>query len=481
MNLILLILFLITPILARAVEGEICQNTGQVWTPFKEMQWVELDRKIAREAIRKDFKGFCEWNRMDRAAADNSYSLAEYRAIKATGDRDAAANKMGRSSTLWSTSMRGHPSLKMNARSNFVSLCEDTKLSIDCAQDIKNALSKNYSNINYSLPSYDYVDSKKEESSQKLKLKLACIAMSPKSILSCGAASSDLFEILKLRKGKYKSVTAVPLIESALSDPKITNALQKVSVHLWKRIEKKEFDKNANIFSELSEELIKDGLPVEEARKKALLILGAIATGGPNFNTRIDGSEVREFPLYCNKKPGCNMNGIYMQAIAEGMVHADTFKMLADAPAPYSLPAGSDFQCDIGKSYHFWLSAALVDRLIEQGHPPEAARAAVFASEMGYQLGGADEERGRFALSMPRYGSIENGIRMDLNLAAAGTFFGAQIKNPPSSLPLKEGLLNSIDAGNTTPYSEGDFDPSPANVLEWMNRVGASSAYDSYK
>lgn len=484
MRFLIFLILLFPSIQARGTEGEMCKNTGQIWMPFEQIQWVELDRQIAKEAIRKDFKGFCEWNRMDRAVKRKD--LPEYRSIKATGDRAAAAKKISRfSSSEWHGSMLGHPILKLNVGTEFNLVCPDPtidNIAISCAANISDALAQNYPHTNYSLPDYQVKENKPSGSATKLQA--ACIAFSPKNMLDCGSATEDLLEHLKIYSGLSENaalIVGVPFLQEVLADKRITSALKNLSVKLWRKIEKKEFEENANIFSDLNYELMGAGFSLEEARKKSLQILGAISTGGPNFYLRVNSEEIISFPKSCKEKPGCNLNGIYLQAIAEGMVHADTYKMMADAPAPYSLPGGSDFQCDIGKSYHFWFSAALTDRLMEQGHQANAARAAVFAAQVGYQLGGADSERGKNALAMPRYGSVENGIRMDLNLAAAGTVFGAQINNPPDVLPLKDGLLKTIDAGNTTPFSsDTEFHLTTGNVMEWMDRVGAKAAFGSY-
>ncbi len=447
--------------------------------PFEQIQWVDLDRELAKEAIRKDFQGFCEWNRMDRMAADKAFDLQEYRKLKTTGDRDAAAQKMNLGGDPWITSLMGHPHLKKMGTTHFSVLCEYYPRALECAGEFSKALEKTYPVTNYNVRNYDsekYIQ-RPVSDGDKTKLQLACTMFSPKSFLSCRSASSDLVDILTIRAG----VTGVPLIVDTMKDPTITKALQRVSLKLWQRIEKQTFEKNADIYSELTAELMKDGFKEKEARKKAVLILGAIATGGPNFVKRINSSSVAEFPKSCQSKPGCNLNGIYMQAIAEGMVHGDTFKMQLKEPSLYSLPPGTDFSCDIGKSYHFWLSAALTDRLMDLGHSADTARAVVYASEVGYQLGGANSERGNSALAKPRYGSIENGIRMDLNLAAAGTYFGASVENPPNSLPLKNGLLKMMDAGNSTPYETGKkFEVSVGNVTEWMDRVGAKAAFALY-
>src|SRR5262249_21539205 len=147
-----------------------------------------------------------------------------------------------------------------------------------------------------------------------------------------------------------------------------TKALQNVAVNLWHKIEARSFGSTDNIFSALSSELQRDGFDKSSANQKAVEILGAIGTGGAQFAGRVNRDEIINFPASCKAPNHCNLNSVFMAAIAEGMVHADTLKMMDKEASPYSLPAGAGFPCDSGKSYHFWMAAVLEQELEKKGH-----------------------------------------------------------------------------------------------------------------
>ena len=104
---------------------------------------------------------------------------------------------------------------------------------------------------------------------------------------------------------------------------------------------------------------------------------------------------------------------------------------------------------------------------------------------MGYQLRdiGGDRDATHTTLAMPRYGAVENGVRMDLNLAAAGVSFGAHLSDVSSApvLDIKEGFISTLRVGNSNPSLEdATFSRSPSDVVEWLGRTGAVNAFKDY-
>ncbi len=497
MKIIFLILGLCFFCLEANAEAGICVNTGQIAVGLENSEmWIGLSKHMSITAAEGDFKGFCEWNRMDRATGSLSRksgsgvnrdkSMTEYRMKKIEGNRDQAASALLDSdddfislADPWMTSMMGHPDLKERSGlgSHFQRVC---MIKLGCRSSLLKAFKDKDLRGNSFIPSYK---TKGPLNVSQAEIIGACGFLNPMATISCASASNKLIKWVEIHEHKKTQITAVPLIKETLADERLTPALHRTVIKLYERFENGQIEKEASIFSDLTEELKKEGLSDEESKKQAVKILGAISSGGPNFARRIDFEEVASFPNSCRDGKSCNLNGIFMQALAEGMPHADTLMMQAGHPSVYSLPAGAGFPCDIGKSYHFWATAAWTDRLMDEGYSASAARAAVYASHLGYHLRDGGDLRSNSLLAIPRYGSVENGIRLDLNLAAAGTSFGAKLTSSgPVSLKMKEGFLETLKEGNTSEATDSQvpFERSPSNVYEWTNRVSAKTAFGFY-
>lgn len=477
-------------------QGGACVNNGQVGVGFNDTEiWVELSQQMSLTAAEKDFKGFCEWNRMDRASGLLTKSagkkvqdktMTQYRVEKLRGDRDQAASALlpvdlESLADPWEASMMGHPTLKSKSSKGtyFESVC---LVKEGCRSYLLQAFKSKDLKGNYDVPIYKTLGPLKVSQAEIMG---ACGFLSPLGTISCSSATKELLPWVEIHKGNAsEQITGVPLLTEALSDQKLTPALQRTAVKLYEKLESGKMKKNDSIFTDLTEELQKEGFSAEEARRKAVQVLGAISSGGPNLAGRINYSEIQAFPRSCTEGQSCNLNGIFMQALAEGMVYGDTLMMQAGHPSVYSLPPGAGFPCDSGKSYHFWATAAWTDRLMEKGYSASAARAAVYASHIGYHLRGDNQRRDNGVLSMPRYGSVENGLRVDLNMAAAGSAFGAKLKNlsEADSLKMKEGFLETLSSGNQNPANPGtSFERTPAQVYEWTQRVAVKTAFEFYQ
>lgn len=479
----------------KAGAAEVCKNSGQMGVPFENSEmWIDLTKQASLAAAEGDFKGFCEWNRMDRGSSALAKSggpegknkiLEKYRYEKLDGNRDEAADALLSTSLNglvdpWEASMLGHPALKERANrgSAFTRACMVKRT---CQTSLLKALELPDLRGHYDVPEYK---SKGPIAASQKEILGACAFLSPLATLPCSGASNQLLKWVEIHENKKsEQITNVPLLKETLADPKITSALKRTAIKLFKNLEAKGLGPQSSIFTDLTEELKKDGFSEEASRKQAVKILGAIASGGPNLVSRIETEEVSNFPNSCLDRKSCNLNGIFMQAIAEGIVRADTQMMQAGHPSVYSLPAGAGFPCDSGKAYHFWATAAWTDRLMDEGYSAKAARAAVYASHLGYHLRGDNKKRTNSVLSMPRYGAVENGIRIDLTMASAGSSFGTQLnqKSAGSDLKMKEGFLTVMREGSNTPANPNtDFERSEWQVLDWTQRTGVKAAFGLY-
>lgn len=471
-----------------------CVQTGQLMLGFDNTEmWVDVSKGASLAAAEQDFKGFCEWNRMDRAAGVLSRqsgpkapeTRTQYRVDKYEGDRDEAASTLlsrdlSWGLSPWESSMMGHPRLKeMSGRGTFFS--EACLVKQGCHAQLLKQFRRDDLKAHYEVPNYKTRGPLKVSSAELMG---ACGFLSPLETLSCASAGRQLMKWVEVHTQQDDTqVTAVPLLRETLADQKLTPVLQKVVVKLYERFESGQMPKDASVYSDLTSEFQNAGFSREESHSQALRVLGAISSGGPNFAMRINRSEITGFPSSCEERSGCNLNGVLMQALAEGMSHADTLMMKAGHPSVYSLPPGAGFPCDIGKSYHFWATAAWTDRLMADGFSASSARTAVYASHLGYHLRADTDERTNNVLAMPRYGAVENGLRLDMNLASAGAAFAARAKTPSAAEPLniQEGFLKTLRDGNLSPANpESSFQRSPTQVYEWTQRVSAKTAFDAY-
>lgn len=490
-------LFFITLVIFQSFSAKAdntCVFNGQLGLGFDNTEhWIELTKQLAIEGAEKDLKGFCEWNRMDRSMSGIARTLEDkekYRNSKNAGARDQAARQLIEVdpglADKWERSMMGHPDLKNLAESGFKNICGGLGKATQCSKKIADKITELQNNksgtkYSYMTLAYEYMPLPDISSA---KISAACLYLSPTSVFGCTGAAKDAMQILTTDGGSPET-TGVAFIQETLSDPKITNALQRVSASLLNKVADKSFKSGDNIFSDLTKELQNDGFDSKAAKKMATKILGAIATGGPNFYLRVDKKDIEEFPDACKKGKGCNPNAVFMAAIGEGLALADTVMMQNNYSSVYSLPQGAAFPCDSGKTYHFWLSAALADRLVDMGHSSESARAAVLMAQVGYQLVPRGEEatREKKMLTIPRFGAVENGVRMDLNLAAAGASFGKSLSSRTGAEPikLKEGFIQTIKDSNTSPSTAKDsFLGETAETYEWLKRTAVSTVNSYY-
>lgn len=478
-----------------------CRNTGQIPLPLENQKiWIEQTKALSVYAAEHDMKGFCEWNRIDRLATEKTYEytksgdriehperIQKYRGDKDTGDRDKTVAELlsYRPKAVmgsWEASMAGHPELKKRTVNWIMQdSCKDHAQ--QCAGRLADALASTDLKGNYDVPSYRTIGGVWARDSEILA---GCMYLDPLNAFGCRSATSDAQDLSRpgiTDVGGYKTV-AIPLLQDTLADQRITSSLKTVASKLWRRIDSNKFEKSDNIFSELKEELSKNGFEEKAASQEAVKILGAIATGGPNFFKRVDYKAITGFPGSCRGDNSCNLNSIYMAAIAEGLPHADTVKMMSPDPSPYSLPKNSGFPCDIGKSYHFWMSAEISDWLVQKGHSPASAKEASYMAHIGYQLLGGVGGRENDMVSLPRFGAVENGIRMDMNLAAAGASFGSRLsaKSGDEQLHMGKSLIETIKASGVDPASDagGTTASSPSKVYQWMKNMGGASALTEY-
>lgn len=252
-------------------------------------------------------------------------------------------------------------------------------------------------------------------------------------------------------------VTAAPVIKKILTDSKATEGLRKAAIKMLAQ-QKNKISSASNLLDDLKNSFIEAGLSKTEADTRTWDTLGALAATGPNFAKRWSRHSSPFMGQKMNlKNIDDNPNAFLLQIIAEAIPTLDSKKAAEHQGQPYSLPSGVSFECDIGKTYHFWMTAYLSRQLASEGSSSEAAASSAYIANLGYQLSReAYAGKELKVKDMERFGATENGIRMDLVLAASGAKFGAaSTKKQDYSIDLGQKLKESMKASpiDATPMS----------------------------
>lgn len=467
-----------------------CRFTGQVF-PLSmadgtvSEDFVRITKVSAIRSAKTDFQGFCEWNRMDRASGVFRDS-SDYIAAKREGDRDRAGALIGRPPffTPWERSLLGNAEAKKGPEdSSMLSLRHQVDPKRFTGIVAGRLSDPRLEGTNRLQDHRGLRDARIHEVSTVERMAACKMVTGTINVLSCSSSLERLIPMMPT----HGAILAPKLIRETLGKRSYTKALQKVAASLWARLDSKNFSPESNIYDELQDAFRETGFDPAEARRASLEVLGTISTGGANFFHRLDQeskTDIEYFPDRCLGGKSCDLNAVFLTAIAEGISHADTIKMRNRPAKPYSLPGNMDFPCDSGKSYHFWMSAYFANKLREQGSSREGARSAVYTSHLGYHAarrslaGNSDEVE---MLKMGRYTSPENGLRMDMVLSAAGATFGSDLDGASNAVFDGHGAyIKMLEEGDTDPTRRDGHLRSPSNFLTWVQRLSPRTALDSF-
>lgn len=517
-----LLLFLVINlqfILTSTSYAEVCSEHVSAFSRISNLKDQAVD--LATE----NFPQFCQWNRMDRFVKQFSDSTRmQYQKFKDKNDPESAANLIVNESSknvfdIWILSMAGHPKIKaLASQYSFIVNCPE-KTGIMCIpashSELELALSKKIKNPTLKIPLYQPL--KDTFSSSGLQRTGACVAFGKGKLSDCLESLKQIEQFMKIetyqidqvaimpfdqgeqsifvQKGAgfafappmdSAMVTAAPVIKTVLTDKNATEGLRLAALKML-HLQDSKIQTNANIFTDINNSFQQAGLSEEDAIQKTWDVMGALAATGPNFAKRWS----RHSAIFAGQKMNLkniedNPNAFYLQAIAEAIPNLDSLKSIQHSGSLYSLPDGIEFPCDIGKSYHFWMTAYLSRKLTLQGTNPEVASSSAYIANLGYQV--QRESFNGTQLKMKNLGyfdSTENGIRLDLHLAAAGAKFGATPPTDNSPINLAEKFrtnLKNTSIVKTELTLIGDIAPGLAGkTAHFMERIQPNLIYDSFK
>lgn len=427
-----------------------------------------------------------------------------------------ADNTKGSQLDIWSLSMAGHPAIKELANTvSFLVTCTPTGFptcKTASTADLKAALSKPFQNNSLYTP--DYQPIKDRKSSSSVLQFGACSLFSNSATRTCMGNLSRIESLMTVqsyiadqnapRSFLYKEppstmsigmgskempftssmVTAAPVVKKILTDAAATEGLRRAALKMLER-QSSALSSEANAFDDIKKSFEDAGLNTQEAENKTWDVMAALASAGPNFAKRWSRDGIaKRMDL---KNIDDNPNAFALQIIAESLPKLDTKKSKQHKGALYSLPNGINFPCDIGKSYHFWMTAYLSRNLVKSGSDAESARSAAYIANLGYQM-----NRQAFAGSelnmekLERFGATENGIRMDLNLAAAGSLYGSNsAEGKATKIDLAEKYRESMKVspaqGTYLGRAGALFPGFSGKALNFMDRIQPNSIFESVK
>lgn len=232
-----------------------------------------------------------------------------------------------------------------------------------------------------------------------------------------------------------------------------------------------------DLFTDLKQSFIETGSSEKLADEMTWEVLAVISSGGPNVGVRLGSPYLGLYE---------HPHSIYVTAIA-GMLPMLDLKSKGNDRL-YSYPENTKTECDVGKPYHFWMSAYLTKKLMDEGAEPKDAGAAVFVAQMGYQFmsdkGLRDPSR---IYHVPAFEGFNNIMRIDFVQAAAGSRYSvAQQASENIDLDLNRGIANIIaDSELLAPlpieHDSNIYEENKLEALSKFNRILAPrSAYRTY-
>lgn len=452
---------------------------------------VRLAREFAVRSASRDLRSFCVWNRMQRAAdlaARDPILGSALRRHRFNGDRRAYEDILIQVYSLpfigwdpWAVSMLGSPRVKEDVRhATFATrLLSGHESPGNAALDVPEWLRAFETRPTAHPDALPFMAYRRMPDVSLAMRSAACAQFSSLSnVGQCASALDVLKPLLAVAdSGTGTATIGISILKEALSD-EYSEGLRLAAIGAFRRMRDGSLPPQANVFDDVKNGFIEGGSGPEDAEDRAFVALAAISTGGPNVLTRASHQERATPNVY--REGRVKSNAIYLQALAEAMVHLDTQAMLREHSRPYSMPAGFSFPCDAGKSYHFWSNAHLARELAKRGFKTEATRSALAIAHIAYQLGGFEgsERNSDRIFIAPRYGVVENGIRLDMTLAAAGAGFGAdRARGRGSSHEAGRGFALFLQKGSDDPEASPNLKLGPlVSALGGVNGAAIDQA-----
>jgi hypothetical protein len=304
--------------------------------------------------------------------------------------------------------------------------------------------------------------SKVVENTKQIGLFSATVACSEISILDSVSCGKGLQKAVSWMKADFISLPDV--YARILTDKKFEAGIVQAAQKIMAKADS-EKPGNTHLFDDLYESFKSTGSSDKEAQKNAWDAIGVISSAGPNLISRLN--YLRD-PTHSDK----TMIALSAISVTTPLLDLQTEN---NESGMYSYPNGMKFNCDNGKNYHFWMSAYLAHRLVdEEGLTPSEAAMAAYTAEKGYQMlattvGPRDADA---IFKLDTFNSRLLSMRNDLVQGSAGALYGAkgQINDIDKGFAR---MIDSADPPVISPNPKLNWKDTPLSAYTYFNKVMA--------
>ncbi|MFL5815166.1 MAG: hypothetical protein ACJ763_16435 [Bdellovibrionia bacterium] len=273
----------------------------------------------------------------------------------------------------------------------------------------------------------------------------ACKDLTLTHLSSCAEGLGIIQDIAR----PVQFITLIDVWQQVVNDPVYYRVFHTLSLEMLDQLENKKAPAG-HLFDDLKRLFLKEVKDPSLAEEYTWKSMGFLATSGSNLT------------YHASRVCGYSGNRALLQVfhvISTGAPALD--RLSAGRGALYSYPKDVPINCDYGKEYHFWMAAYLAREVAKKTKDIEAAAAAAFSADKGYQFMTVTPGRDRTRPYRENaFSNYNNNIRLDLTQAAAGAWFGA----------------TSLD-GKTKPISTQKYEAGLRKTFEGVQPVEVNSSF----
>ncbi|MBK9323734.1 MAG: hypothetical protein IPM97_12465 [Bdellovibrionaceae bacterium] len=240
-----------------------------------------------------------------------------------------------------------------------------------------------------------------------------------------------------------ESLTPVPVFKEVFTNKKYIEGARIAALKILNRFQDSKVSTKANLHDDIYDSYIKTGMSPSEAEDASWNIIAILAAGGPNLGSRVK-------PI----KAGDDFEILKVALSSISLAIPKLDFISTKAGHQYSMPGNISTTCDIGKPYHFLMTAFLARNEVKNGATPKAAAAAAYSTQKAYEMmtsqGGARDPNRVF--TSDSFGSWNNMIRIDTGFSSTAAVYGAN-----SAIGKNKDL--NIDTGIRKIVSDGTMLP----------------------
>jgi hypothetical protein len=309
---------------------------------------------------------------------------------------------------------------------------------------------------------------------------LAPIMCSELTLLHLKNCSSSMKKLVQ-QAHPVDGVALLPIWRDVVNDPVYMKVYKSVSIKILENIKSKKTP-TSRFFDDLKDAFLKETHDPGKAEKYAWKTQGILASGGANAyrRTQMIGRPIPELDDL-------------LFVLSNGSLVLDRYA--AEKGFLYTSPKEVNNVCDNGKNYHFWMTAYLARSACQDHNDSLGAAAAAYSVEKAYQFGSQTSGRDpRRPFVEDTFSNTNNNIRLDLSLASAGAWYGAQCSNSASLKSLSKediatGIQKTFGGTKMLPRREMDEDSFslsnaarlPGLYLDWKKIINPNESFYHYQ